>query len=84
MLLSPEEIVERRKAIRFPPKEHAIVAGLAEHIAVRTLNRRQRPTFDNVAALSKALTAEEIRLRDYLIGLHPLTVPAAQDVEAGK
>jgi transcriptional regulator with XRE-family HTH domain len=70
--MSPETIAERARAIRFSDKALGEAAGLAENTVYRTLSRRTRPLQDTADMLSSALTAEELRLRDYLLALHPV------------
>lgn len=74
--MSPETIAERARAIRFSDKALGEAAGLAENTVYRTLAGITRPMLDTADALRNALTAEEIRLRDYLLALHP--VPARE------
>jgi hypothetical protein len=70
-LLTPSEISQRADAIRLKGAALASAAGLPGNAAARTLNG-SRPSYDRVEALSNALIGEEKRMRDYLIGLHPL------------
>lgn len=71
--MSPETIATRARAIRLSDKALGGAAGLAENTVYRTLSRRTRPLQDTAEMLSSALVAEELRLRDYLLTLHPVT-----------
>lgn len=70
--MSPETIAERAKAIRLSDKDLGKAAGLAENTVYRTLSRRTRPLQETADQLANALAAEELRLRDYLLSLHPV------------
>jgi transcriptional regulator with XRE-family HTH domain len=70
--MSPETIAERRQAIRWSDKDLGKAAGLAENTVYRTLAGITRPMMDTADALTGALIAEELRLRDYLLALHPV------------
>lgn len=70
-LLTPVEIARRADAIRLKGAALASAASLPGNAVARTLNG-SRPSYDRVEALSNALIREEKRMRDYLVGLHPL------------
>ena len=71
--MSPETIAERARAIRLSDKALGEASGLAENTVYRTLAGITRPMLDTANALSDAVVAEELRLRDYLLSLHPVT-----------
>lgn len=71
--MSPETIAERARAIRLSDKALGEAAGLAENTVYRTLSRRTRPLQETADMLASALAAEELRLRDYLLALHPVS-----------
>lgn len=74
ILIDVDHIFLRARAIRLPQAHLAAAAGVDKSILVRA---RQRGTINsrNLRALTDVLVAEELRLRDYLLGVHPL--PAA-------
>lgn len=74
--MSPETIAQRAKIIRFSDKALGEAAGLAENTVYRTLSRRTRPLQDTADQLAQALIAEELRLRDHLLKLHPIQPPS--------
>lgn len=80
-LLTPSEIAARADAIRLKGAALALAANLPGNAAARTLHGA-RPSYDRVEALSTALIQEEVRLRDYLIGLHPIERAAPSSVAA--
>jgi transcriptional regulator with XRE-family HTH domain len=69
--MRPETIRDRVQAIRLPLKDLARASGLNEMTAIRTLRATTSPLQTTADALSDALIAEELRLRDYLNALHP-------------
>lgn len=70
--MSPETIQERARAIRLSDKALGDAAGLSENTVNRTLTGKTRPLLDTANAMAQALIAEEIRLRDHLLSLHPI------------
>lgn len=71
--MSPETIAERARIIRLSDKALGEAAGLAENTVYRTLAGITRPMLDTANKLGDALIAEELRLRDHLNALHPVT-----------
>lgn len=69
------ELKPRTDAIRWTLADVAISAGKPRSAAYQAVEH-QNPKTKTHEALSDALVAEEIRLRDYLLSLHP--VPAAE------
>jgi hypothetical protein len=61
-------------------RHDARLSGLNAHTVGRTLNGRTEPYHKTFEALKAALVAEELRLRDYLLSLHPL--PRADEERA--
>lgn len=75
-----ETIKERAAAIRLSTSHLSQATGLTAHTVGRTLNSRTRPFLATADALECAIVAEEIRLRDYLLGLHPIHASEPQQV----
>lgn len=70
--MSPETIRERISAIRFPPKDLARASQVSVNTINRTLAGDTQPYKNTFDAIEKSVVAEELRLRDYLLALHPL------------
>lgn len=70
--MSPEEISNRARAVRLDRKALAGLSGRSEKAVGMTLGGKSSPRYDSLVAIENALTADEIRLRDYLLALHPL------------
>jgi predicted transcriptional regulator len=73
--MRPDDIRDRAAAIRLSNKALAVATGLVENTIGRTLCGRTSPNLTTCDLLGTAVLAEEIRLRDYLLALHPV-VPA--------
>lgn len=68
----PGTILERAHAIRLDKKALAGLAGLSQKSVGMTLREQSSPRLNNLQAMERALVADEIRLRDYLLTLHPI------------
>lgn len=66
----PAEIRERAEAIRLGKKELSDLSGLSERTTGQIMREQRSPRLDNLQALERALLAQELSLRDYLIALH--------------
>lgn len=71
-MLEMAEIERRRDALRFPIEELAKAAGCNPNTAGPALKGKTSPRHDTVVSMTRALIAEELRLRDYLLALHPI------------
>jgi predicted transcriptional regulator len=71
----PETIRGRAVAVRLGKKELSELAHLSQKSTGMILRGDSSPRLNNLQALERAVIAEEIRLRDYLLALHPV-VPA--------
>jgi hypothetical protein len=80
--MSPEELADRARSIRLPFKALGDLAGCAENTVNRTLTGATRPLQETALAIENALIAEEIRLCDYLVGLHGTPRSRAKRAEA--
>lgn len=78
--MRPETIRDRASALRLSKKALAQATGLAEMTIGRTLRGATSPNLTTCDEIGQAIVAEELRLRDYLVGLHPL--PSAATPEA--
>jgi DNA-binding phage protein len=67
-----ETIAERAAAIRLGTGDLQKRTGLTAHTVGRTLNGRTEPRHSTFLQIEKAVVDEELRLRDYLLGLHPV------------
>lgn len=69
-MLSLAEIEQRRSRIRFPIEELAERGGCNPNTAGQALAGKRSPRLDTLLGLERGLIAEEMALRDYLVGLH--------------
>lgn len=67
-----ETIAERAKAIRLGPSDLSRATGLTAHTVGRTLNGRTKAFLTTAETIERVIVAEELRLRDYLLALHPV------------
>jgi transcriptional regulator with XRE-family HTH domain len=67
-----ETIRERAARIRLPRKALAEASGLTEMTIGRTLNGATTPNMTTFEKIESVVIAEELRLRDYLLTLHPI------------
>lgn len=72
-----ETIAERAAAIRLSPSHLSRATGLTAHTVGRTLNGRTKPFLETAETLERVIRAEELRLRDYLLALHPVGLGGA-------
>lgn len=70
--MRPETIRERATHVRLTRKALAEMTGLAEMTIGRTLNGQTSPNMTTLDTIEGAVIAEELRLRDYLLALHPV------------
>jgi hypothetical protein len=78
----PEQIAERSEAIRLDKKALARLAKLSQKSTGMTLRGQSSPRLNNLQALERAIVAEEIRLRDYLLAIHPLSTSTTTEQAA--
>ncbi|GLI25620.1 transcriptional regulator with XRE-family HTH domain [Xanthobacter flavus] len=64
------DIVTRASAVRLPQSRIAELSGLHKSTVERTLNGKTDPLHKTLERMEKAVVQEELRLRDYLVGLH--------------
>lgn len=76
-MIEAAEIKARCGAIRLQGKDLALRAGCSI-TTVYNLFRGDGSRTDTVKLLTGALVAEELRLRDHLLALHPVAREAAQ------
>lgn len=69
--MRPTEIAARRARIRLPKKRLAELASLDEMTVGRALRPGANPLNNTMAALERALLAEELELLKQLAELHP-------------
>lgn len=69
----PGTILERASVIRLDKKALAGMAGLSQKSVGMTLREQSSPRLNNLQAMEAALIREELRLRDHLNALHPVT-----------
>lgn len=70
--MQPNEIETRRQLIRLPLKKLAPLVPLSENALGDVLRCRTSPHPVTQQAIERAVLGEEVRLRDYLLELHPL------------
>jgi hypothetical protein len=68
----PETIRDRALAVRLGKKELSELAKLSQKSTGMIMRGQSSPRLNNLQALERAVVAEEIRLRDYLLALHPV------------
>lgn len=73
-----ELIAERAAALRLTSGWISKATGITGHTIGRTLNGRTRPFHETAEKIEAAIVAEELRVRDYLIGLHPIEPKAPE------
>ena len=66
------EIRQRVRAIRLPQCTLADLVRIEKNTVSRVLLGKTDPRNSTVSSLIDGVTAEELRLRDYLLALHPL------------
>lgn len=71
------EIDQRRNRIRLPLKELAPLVPLSCNAIGDALKGRSEPHPVTRQAIEHAVVGEELRLRDYLLALHPLATGVA-------
>jgi hypothetical protein len=64
------DLLTRAKTIRLPVTEIARRAGLDKHTVLRLRIPGRAPLTSTRDAVTREIEAEEIQLRDYLVGLH--------------
>ena len=74
--MRPDEIRDRAATIRLSHKALAEATGLVENTIGRTLGGRTSPNLTTCDLLENAVVTEEVRLRNYLLGLHPIAQAA--------
>lgn len=79
-MIEPSEIERRRKAIRLQRGELATAAHCDQNTVSKVLLGKTGTRVTTLTAMSNALVAEEIRLRDYLLAVHPLQHSQQQQV----
>lgn len=72
-----EQITDRIARVRLPQKALADRAALDEDTVSRALTNKTDPRNSTLEKIERALTAEEIDLRDHLLALHPVERSAA-------
>lgn len=70
--MRPETIRERAARIRWRNKAIAEASALSEMTIGRTLSGATSPNMTTLDQIEAAIVAEELRLRDYLLALHPI------------
>lgn len=83
-VLQLDEIAQRLSRIGMPPKALARLAGVNFATYYRGRQRPGSMVTRNLAALSAALIAEELALRDHLLALHPLDTAPLRLPEAAE
>jgi hypothetical protein len=71
------ELEARATAIRLQKRELAASCGLNKN-TITNVFRGLGARTDTLKAIDAAIGAEEIRLRDHLVSLHPLPEPARE------
>jgi hypothetical protein len=77
--MTPDKLLARSEAIRWPVRDLAQAAGLPKDTVARALGRTKAatdPRTSTVVKIEAAIAAEELRLRDYLTLLHPICAHA--------
>ena len=83
-LLQISEISKRIKRIGVVPTDLSKRAGVNYATFYRGLKAPGGTSSRNLAALSSALIAIEIEMRDYLLGLHPVEAQPQRHPEAAE
>lgn len=68
----PDTIRDRAIAVRLGKKELSELAHLSQKSTGMILRGDSSPRLNNLQALERAVVAEELRLRAYLLVLHPV------------
>lgn len=68
----PGTILERARAIRLDKKALGAHAGISQKQTGLIMRGESSPRLDTFHKLESALIAEELRLRDYLLSIHPI------------
>lgn len=71
-LVELSELNDRAGAVRWTLADLSLAAKMSRTVGYQVASHRN-PTKKTHEALSEAMISEEIRLRDYLLSLHPLT-----------
>lgn len=72
-MLNVDEIEARRAALRLSFKELAQLAGLDHQTVSNSLKRKNPPRYGSHEKIEGALLADELKQRDRLLGLHPVS-----------
>lgn len=76
------EVKERIRAIRLPQRRLAEMARVEPNTVSRVLLGNIDPRHSTLGAMIRSVEAEERRLRDYLLSLHPLPHKPDQETAA--
>lgn len=71
------DLEARRKWLRLPLRELAPLVPMGHNAVSDALKGRSSPHPVTRQAIEAAISAEERRLRDHLLGLHPLSTSGA-------
>lgn len=71
-MIKVSELEARRLAIRFQRGELAFASDCDQNTVSKVLLGKTGTRVSTLTAMENALIAEEIRLRDYLLSIHPL------------
>jgi hypothetical protein len=83
--MTPKDMAARASAIRLSHKRLGELSGHAGNTVGRVLGQRADrnfPQYQTQNDMERALIAEELRLRDHLLALHP--VATATDTQPGR
>ena len=75
-MMLPAEMLHRAAMIRLDRKALARTAGLSQKSVRMTLTEQSSPRLDTLQSMERAVIAEELRLRDHLLSLHPIQPPS--------
>ena len=76
--IEPGTIGDRCQMIRLQPANLARRAGCHQLTICRIMRGATiDPRYSTLTEIERAIVAEELRLRDYLVGLHPLVEGAS-------
>ena len=70
--MNAQALATRVKMIRYPQEWLGRACGLSQDAISKIFRARRDMMLSTYQRLDRAITAEELRLRDYLIGLHGL------------